>query len=81
MVAAKIDARIIPIPNAGIVSIAICGNPNSGSKSLAVNRTRLARPIISIRPMNGVCQTKNQIIACFLSESDPNVMTLETTCG
>ena len=31
--------------------------------------------------MNGVCQTKNQTIACFLSESSFKVIILETTCG
>ena len=81
MVAAKIDAKIIPTPICGIVSIAIIGNPNSGSKSLAVNRILLARPIININIMKGVCHTKNQIIACLRSESDPRVITLETTWG
>ena len=31
--------------------------------------------------MNGVCQTKNQTIACLRSLSSFNVIILETTCG
>ena len=79
IVAANIEAKIIPTPIAGIVSIAIIGNPSSASKSLPVNNTLLANPIINIKIMKGVCHTKNQIIASFRSLSSPNVITLETT--
>ena len=75
------DARIIPTPSAGNVSIARAGSPSSASKSPSVNKTRLASPTMNINAMNGVCQTKNQIMACFLSLSDLSVMTRETTCG
>ena len=81
IVAAKMDARIIPMPIAGIVSIANIGRPSSGSKSLELNKTRLANPIKVIKIMNGVCQTKNQTMACFRSLSVSRVIILETTCG
>ncbi len=64
-----------------MVSIAIVGRPNSASNPSSLNKTRHARPIISINTINGVCQTKNQIIACLRSLSEPKVITRETTCG
>ena len=35
----------------------------------------------NIKTMNGVCQTKNQTIACLRSESSFKVITLDTTWG
>ena len=81
IVAAKMDAKIKPTQKGPRVSMAIIGKPNSGSKSDDVKVTRLASPIMSMSRINGVCQTKNQIMACFLSLSVPSVITLETTCG
>ena len=81
MVAAKIDAKITP-PRIGLRLCANLGKPVSASSASISGKIALvARPIKNISAINGVCQTKNQIIACFLSESSFKVITRDTTCG
>ena len=49
--------------------------PSSG------NNTRQAKPMMNMRIMNGVCQTKNQTMACFRAASSFSVITRDTTWG
>ena len=82
MVAAKMDARMTPARNGLSTSIANNGNPSwaweaSRSRKIA----RHASPMMNMRAMNGVCQTKNQMAASLRSLSSLRVITRETTWG